>query len=195
MARTAEWKAFHYTVRVRNLSCSGLGVGSGFLVDSRTLVTNRHVVQDANRLSVSTWDGHHLAVSAESVATLADLAVIRLTEGSHRVAPFGGDDPVVGAPVYAVGYPRGGRITAEAGEVLGYTDGPALGNTGEVIEVSARVQPGNSGGPLVDRSGAVVGVVYAIDRRSGHGLAVPLTMLRTLLERDAFQEQVRSPGC
>ena len=176
-----EWRAFQFTVRVRNLACDSLGIGSGFLVDSTTLVTNRHVVEGARKLWVSTWDGRHLEVEAESIATIADLAIVRLRHADIPVATLSGVDAAVGSSIHAVGYPGGGRITATDGKVLGFRDGPAVGNTGQVVEIDALVRPGNSGGPVVDEHGNVVAVVYATDTLNGTGLAIPMSTVRAVM--------------
>lgn len=181
IADSVAWRSRAYTVRVQNLTCEGLGVGSGFLIDEHTLVTNRHVVDGARRLAVSTWDGHRLEVSTGEEATIADLALIRLKEEAGPVAALGGANPAVGAPVYAAGYPGGGRFRITEGEVTGYVDGAFRENRGRVVEIDATVRPGNSGGPLIDAAGDVVGVVYAIDLMSRRALALPISTLKSVL--------------
>ena len=187
-----EWRAFQFTVRVRNLACDSLGVGSGFLVDANTLVTNRHVVEGAQRLSVSTWDGRQLEVDADSIATIADIAIVRLRHTDVPVATLAGADAAVGSSVHTVGYPGGGRITATDGKVLGFRDGPAVGNTGQVVEIDAPIRPGNSGGPVVDEHGNVVAVVYARDTASGVGLAIPMSTLTTVIRDASFSPKTKA---
>ena len=188
-----EWHALQFTVRVRNLACDSLGVGSGFLVDANTLVTNRHVVEGARRLWVSTWDGRQLEVEADSVATIADLAIVRLRHADIPVATLAGADAAVGSSVHAVGYPGGGRITATEGKVLGFRDGPAVGNTGQVVEIDALIRPGNSGGPVVDEHGNVVAVVYATDTLNGTGLAIPMSTVRAVMSQASFAPEADTP--
>lgn len=93
----------------------------------------------------------------------------------------------------AVGYPLGGALTLTHGKVLGYLDGtkldPSIAFPGQVIEVSAPVKHGNSGGPLLDARGRLVGVVFAAQpgasytSSSGRTLALPLNSIRTLSQR------------
>lgn len=184
--------ALGYTVRVRNRSCEGLGIGSGFLVDERTLITNRHVVQGATSLSVSTWDGRELSVRADEQASIADLAVIHLSSPIAPVADLAGADAQPGASVLIAGYPHGGPADVLAGEILGYTDGAELGNTAKVMQLAVDIQPGNSGGPVVDLDGNVVGVVYAVQTGTAIGLSVPLSTLRAAIDSKGFTSQPTS---
>lgn len=67
------------------------------------------------------------------------------------------------------------------GRVVGYIKGASIGSYGQVMEITNRVKPGNSGSALLDREGVVVGVVFARDLRNGYGLAVPVKELRGFL--------------
>ena len=173
-------------VRIRNVRCAGLSVGSGFAVDAHTLVTNRHVIDGARELQLETFDGRSVPVTASAAATVADVAVLR-TEGElPQSVRLASTDPVAGAPVTIVGYPRGGARTATRGEVEGYADDP-LGGATRVFVASAHVEAGNSGGPVLDDSGVVVGVVYAAEEGSGRSISVPVSVFRRLLDaRDGF---------
>jgi S1-C subfamily serine protease len=167
-------------VRIRTRTCDSVGVGSGFLVDPTTVVTNRHVVAAAKTIDVETWDGRSLKVASAGEAGDVDLAVIHLAE-PYQVSELAGADPTAGDDVRAVGYPEGDEITATAGRVIGYTDGEEGETTGQTLQVSTVIHPGNSGGPLLDGHDHVVGVVFAIDVRSAAGLAIPLSQLQTAL--------------
>jgi S1-C subfamily serine protease len=76
--------------------------------------------------------------------------------------------------------------------VVDFVDGSNLGVPGEVMRLTANVQPGNSGGPVLDGRGHVVGIVYAIELATGYGLAIPPDTLRTLTSAGGFQ---RVPAC
>lgn len=176
------------TVRVRNLSCQGLGTGSGAIVGD-VLVTNRHVVQGADRLEVSTVDGQRVEVEVAAVAQETDLAVLRVRgelPGGLALAPA---DPAPGDPVTAVGFPGGERLTFSAGEVLEAGSAAEVGEE-SVVVVSARVRPGNSGGPLLDAEGRLAGVVFALRTTDGAGLAIPASRLQRALSDDEAIEPV-----
>jgi S1-C subfamily serine protease len=103
-----------------------------------------------------------------------------------------GDLASSGDAVTAVGYPLGGPLTLSAGTVIDRVDGASLGIEGPVMRLTATVRPGNSGGPVLDRKGHVVGIVYAIERATGFGLAVPVDTLRSLVRAGGFDDL---PAC
>ena len=179
-AESARQRAAEVTMRVRNRSCDGVATGSGFAVGPRRLVTNRHVVEGAEELQLDTWDGRSVSVAVHRVAYLHDLALIATLEPLPRVALLAADDPEPGARVTAVGFPLGGPLTQTRGKVVDRVAG-VLGESGKVLRVSTAVTHGNSGGPLLDHAGQVVGVIYAGETRTRYGLAIPVSTLRDLL--------------
>lgn len=175
-----ERRAERLTVRVRNLSCEGVATGSGFAVDRSTLVTNRHVVAGADRLEVNTWDGRTLEVRAAEVGVLGDVAYVTVDGDLPVVADLSGT-AAPGSDVRAVGYPLGGPFVIQQGTVVDRIRGDAFGVPGEILRISAPLQPGNSGGPLLDARGRVAGVVYAIEVATGFGLAFPISTMDALV--------------
>jgi S1-C subfamily serine protease len=179
-------KAEEMVVRIRNINCQGLDIGSGFAIDAHTLLTNRHVLAGASELEVSTWDGHDYRVTAADVGRLVDLGVVRV----NRNLPYHTyvhARPVVGERVQFVGFPLGGPETFSAGRIVGFASGANLCVAGKVIRLTANVQPGNSGGPVLDSKGRVVAIVYAIELATGYGLAIPLDTLHSLIRVGGFQ--------
>jgi S1-C subfamily serine protease len=154
------------TLRVRNISCDGESIGSAFAVDRHTLITNRHVLAGAAVLELNEWDGTSIEadLSGASTGRLVDIGVSSVARNLPAVAKQG-PAPRPGDPVSAVGYPLGGQLTVSKGTVLRYRDGrtldPSIAFDGQVIEISAKVKHGNSGGPLLDAQGRVVGVIFA----------------------------------
>jgi S1-C subfamily serine protease len=179
-------EAKRLTVRVRNVGCQGIATGSGFALTRNLLITNRHVLAGASLLQVSTWDGHSFQVSTAAVGRLGDLGIAQVEGRLPLVGRFG-PAPTRGASVTAVGYPLGGPLRLSHGLVVDRVDGGQLGIPGSVLRVTARVQPGNSGGPLLESDGLIGGVVYAIERRSGYGLAIPVDTLRRLARIGGFE--------
>jgi S1-C subfamily serine protease len=178
--------AREFTVRIRALGCDRFGTGSGFVLDDGLIVTNRHVVGQPREVAISTWDGRSFEATVDGIAQDADLAVIRvrgldLPPATVRTAPA-----VVGESIAVIGYPGGGGATITTGRVLGFTEGPILGETIPAIRVDAEVKPGNSGGPLIDADGLVIGVIFALTGPGGDGLAVPVDALIARLDRQGF---------
>ena len=182
------------TLRIRNISCGQAAIGSGFAFDAHTLITNRHVIAGAAALQADTWDGQTIDLDVSQAATglLVDIGVIHLAQ-SLPVVATAGPEPAVGAPVTAVGYPLGGALTITHGRVLAHLDGntlpPEIAFDGQVMEVSAPVKHGNSGGPLLDSRGRLVGVVFAArpgvtyTASSGITYVLPLSSVNALLQQ------------
>lgn len=176
-------RAQRITVRVRNLSCQGVGIGSGFAINRTTLVTNRHVVTEADVLEINTSDGRTLQVTAAEIGVLGDVAFVTVNGSLPVSADLEGRAPP-GSDIAAVGYPLGGPLTLARGVVIDRIAGQRFNVEGPIVRISAEVQPGNSGGPLLDREGRVAGiVVYAIESATGLGLAIPMDTVNSLLRR------------
>lgn len=188
-AESAARAAERSTVRVRNRACEGLATGSGVVLDGTTLVTNRHVVEGADELEVSTWDGRTYPVTVASTATRADLAVARVDGELPPPLQPAADDPSPGTDVSAVGYPLGSELAFADGRVVDYREGGPYGEEGVVLRVTSQLRPGNSGGPLVDGDGRLVGVVFAVEASTDLGLAVPVSQVQAVLgDETAFRE-------
>ena len=183
---SAERKARKLTVRVRNVSCLGVGVGSGFAIAKDVLVTNRHVLAGAQSIEVSTWDGRTLSATRAEVGVLGDLGLAYVSGRLPQVGTYGAP-PRAGDAVTVVGYPGGGELTFSRGTVLDLRPGRRYGIEGRIMRLTARVIPGNSGGPVLDRRGKVAGVVYAYEIATGLGLAIPVDTLRRLVREGGYE--------
>lgn len=181
------------SIRVRAVTCAGLSIGSSFAVDPTTLVTNRHVVSGASSLQLDTAGGASVSVRVAGSAYVQDLAIVRTATPVSPVLRLAAADPRVGTPVSAVGYPRGGPPSVTGGTVLRYQVDPLQSNASRVILTDAYVTHGNSGGPLLNGSGQVVGVIYAGDS-NGHSLAIPVSALRRVLADRSSLGPVRPCG-
>ncbi len=179
-------------VRIRNVGCEGLSTGSGFALDARTIVTNKHVVDSSRSLQLLTYDGRDGAARTASTADLADLAVVRTAQDLPSTPTLAEQDPAPGDPVTVVGYPEGGRLTVTKGSVIGTTTDPLHENLGEVLVTDAPVEPGSSGSAALDDAGRVIGVVYA-KTSTDKSLLVPVSTLRDLLADEASFTPV--PAC
>jgi S1-C subfamily serine protease len=189
-------QAQRMTVRVRNVGCDSLKTGTGFAFDAHTLITNRHVVEDTSELQVTTYDGRTIAVTAASVAAVADLAIITTEESIGAGAVLAQEDPVEGDAITVVGYPNGGVLTTVSGVVLGATGDPLGAALGTVLATTAPVEPGSSGSPVLNERGEVVGVIYA-KNDADQSFMVPVSLLRTLLDEEQLlvpQQQSCNPS-
>ncbi len=189
-------QAQRMTVRVRNVGCDHLQTGTGFAFDAHTLITNRHVVEDTSELQVTTYDGRTIAVTAASVAAVADLAIITTEESIGAGAVLAQEDPVEGDAITVVGYPNGGQLTTVSGVVLGATGDPLGAALGTVLATTAPVEPGSSGSPVLNERGEVVGVIYA-KNEAEQSFMVPVSLLRALLDEEQLlvpQQQSCNPS-
>jgi serine protease Do len=156
------------------------GAGSGFIIDpSGIIVTNAHVVGNAERIVVGLADGTQLPASVLGVDELTDVAVIKVASSNPLPAVGWGDSRAleVGDWVVAAGNPfgLGGSVTAGIVSARGRDIG--AGPFDDFIQIDAPINPGNSGGPVFNEDGQVVGMNTAIVSPSGGsvgiGFAVP----------------------
>jgi S1-C subfamily serine protease len=183
---SADRKAHRLTVRVRNVSCLGVGIGSGFAIARDVLVTNRHVLAGAERIEVSTWDGRTLPATAAEVGVLGDLGVAYVEGRLPQVGSYGAS-PRPGDEVTVVGYPGGEELTLSPGTVVDLLPGGGYGIPGRIMRLTSRVVPGNSGGPVLDRRGKIAGVVYAYEPTTSFALAIPVDTLSRLTRKGGYE--------
>lgn len=161
-------------VRVNAASAAGASVGAGVIVDDAAdILTSLHVVDGADRVTVRFADGTESGARVTATLPEKDIAVLRPDTPPARFAPATLGDPgrvAVGAPVFAIGHPFGLTGSLSAGVVSGL--GRALTVPGGapldgLIQFDAAVNPGSSGGPLVDAKGEVVGIVTGLVNPAG----------------------------
>ena len=176
------------------------GFGSGFLIDATgVVVTNNHVVRDSSVVEVTLQDGRKFTSKDIRRDPKADLAVIRLeTKDALPFLEFGDSDAMeVGDRVLAVGAPFGLTGSVTQGIVSGKSRNLNLNLYEDFLQTDAAVNPGNSGGPLVNMEGRVVGLTAAIKTRSGGfqgvGLAVSSKLAKTVAEQLVKNGTVRRP--
>lgn len=164
--------------------------GTGFIFDGRGyILTNYHVVDGASSVRVILEDGTELAGKVLGSDPSNDLAVVSVDPRGRTlpVLPLGDSDAVEpGEPAIAIGFPLGEGKSVTAGIVSGKnraSDSPAGWRQVGMIQTDAALNPGNSGGPLLNAAGQVIGInAQAVSRGfGGIGLAVPINTARRLL--------------
>lgn len=171
-------------------------LGSGVVVSSQGLiVTNGHVVRGLTEIEVELVDGRRAAAALLGIDDATDLAVLRVPLNDLKPIEIGDPSQLrIGDVVLAIGNPYGIGQTVSLGIVSG-TGRSQLGLTQieDFIQTDAAINPGSSGGALVDSSGRLVGIATAGVTESGHseglGLAIPSTLVTRVA--DAFSEHGR----
>ena len=163
---------------------AGEGAGSGMiLTPDGFILTNNHVVENAESIEVRLTDGSHYPARIVGTDPATDLAVIKVDENGLPIVEFGNSDRLkVGQLAIAIGNPLGFQSTVSTG-VISALGRAMRGNGGRLIEnviqTDVGLNPGNSGGPLVDSRGRVIGVNSAIIARAqGISLSIPINTAR-----------------
>jgi Do/DeqQ family serine protease len=173
--------------------------GSGVIVDAKKgyILTNHHVVENADKITVTLWDDRSLSAKVVGSDQGSDLALLQVASDNLVEMPFGDSSRLrVGDYVVAIGNPFGFSNTVTSGIVS------ALGRSGinaenyeDFIQTDASINPGNSGGALVSLEGQLVGINSAIISRTGGnigiGFAIPVNMARSIMEQLVSYGSVR----
>ena len=172
---------------------AGNATGTGFVIDEEGhLVTNNHVVGDSQTVSIRFADESEEQGRVIGTDPSTDIALVQVDLTGHDVTPVklgSSADVEVGDPVYAIGNPFGLERSLTAGIVSAVDrdiTAPNHFTINDVIQTDAPVNPGNSGGPLLDASGNVIGVVSQIQSENGGnigiGYAVPSDTVRNVVD-------------
>ncbi len=166
------------------------GAGSGWIIDSNgTIVTNNHVVDGADSITVTTLDGKTYNASVINSDPANDLALVKITPTSSLPGIKTGDASKLrtGDWVLAIGNPLGEGIIASEGIVsrLGVTVSLSPTETyNNLIETTAAINPGNSGGPLVNMAGEVIGITtLGASGYQGMGYAISMTNALPIIQK------------
>lgn len=166
-----------------------VSVASGVIVDARNgyILTNSHVVVDAQTVVITLNDGHHYTAKIIGIDKPSDIALLQIKAKNLTVIPLGNSsDLKVGDFVAAIGNPFGLNQTVTSGIVsgLGRTT-LGIENYENFIQTDASINPGNSGGALINMHGQLIGINTAIlapDRGSiGIGFAIPVNMVKSVM--------------
>lgn len=191
-------------VKVRSLapSCQKVLEGSGFVISPDRVMTNAHVVAGSNSVQVYA-SGNPLDATVVSYNPLVDIAILAVPHLPPPPLAFAQTDGKTGENVVVLGYPGGGNFTATPARIreLIKLSGPDIYRdpkpvTREVYTIRAKVEQGNSGGPLIDLSGNVLGVVFgaAVDDPDT-GFVLTAGEVASQLARIGDTQQVATGSC
>ncbi len=179
------------------------GVGSGVIYDQNGWVlTNRHVVEGSEEMTVELKDGSRYEGRVYGIDTLTDLAIVKIDPKGDELFTSAavGDSSMlkVGQLVVAIGSPLGtysnsvtSGIVSATGRSITVQDGTTLDN---LIQTDAAINPGNSGGPLLDAAGNVIGINTAVATDSnGIGFAIPINIARPIMQQAVAGKELARP--
>lgn len=177
---------------IKKTNNSELWTGTGYAINNDCIVTNNHVIEDAKNIIVKGIKGNFdIGYKAEVLATdkSNDIAILKIIDSNFKGfgnIPYNIDSRMadVGEDLFVLGYP----LTNELGSEIKLTNGIISSRTGyqgnvSTYQISAPVQPGNSGGPMFDKKGNVIGIVVAgVPGAENVGYAIKTSYLKILLE-------------
>jgi 2-alkenal reductase len=184
---------------------TGSGIGTGFIYDADGwILTNKHVVEGANQVTVILADSRELSGRVYGIDTLTDLAIVKVDEGGLPTVTVGSSANLEqGQLAIAIGNPLGEfENTVTTGVISGLgrqiVAGDAAQTSAEqlnnLIQTDAAINPGNSGGPLLDSAGQVIGVNTAVSQEAqGIGFAIPVDVARPIMDQAVRGQQLARP--
>lgn len=159
-----------------------ISLGSGFIVETGKIATNLHVIEGAKYgyVLVNGSSTKHKIEGYFSIDEQNDLAILSVPTITGKSLPLASSKPEIGEKVYAIGNPKGLSGTISEGIISGIRN---LENA-ELIQITAPISPGSSGGPVIGNSGQIIGVAVGT-LASGQNLnfAIPSTLLKSLIDK------------
>ncbi|MGD0796148.1 MAG: trypsin-like peptidase domain-containing protein [Acidobacteriaceae bacterium] len=179
------------------------GQGSGFILNKEGLIlTNNHVIDNAQKVEVTLSNGHKYKAAVVTVDKGHDLALVKIDAPDLIPATLAETSTglTVGQRVYAIGNPFGlsGTMTRGIISAIRSVRGPQGNPIEDAIQTDASVNPGNSGGPLLNSRGEVIGITTMIasngaEQSSGIGFAIPINTAKAVLDDFAKYGRIRRP--
>ncbi len=183
------------------------GLGSGFILDREGhILTNNHVIEGAQLVEVTLWNKKKYKAQVITKDTIHDIALLQINNAADLTpATLASTNAlVVGQQVYAVGNPFGfsGTMTRGIISALRSVQLPSGNKIDNAIQTDASVNPGNSGGPLLNSRGEVIGITTMIasnpnggaEQSAGIGFAIPVATAKAVLDDFARYGRVRRPS-
>lgn len=183
------------------------GQGSGFILDQQGhILTNNHVIDNAQLVEVTLWDKKKYKATVVGVDKNHDLALLQIKGAANLMPATLADSSglVVGQRVYAIGNPFGfsGTMTRGIISAIRSVMMPSGNKIEDAIQTDASVNPGNSGGPLLNSRGEVIGITTLIasnpnggaDQSAGIGFAIPIQTAKATIDDFARYGRARRPS-
>jgi S1-C subfamily serine protease len=182
------------------------GQGSGFILNKEgQILTNYHVIANAQKLEVNTYDKHTYKARIVATDPHHDLALLQITAPNLTPSVLAdSQNLVVGQKVYAIGNPFGlsGTMTTGIISAKRSIQGPSGDLIDNAIQTDAAINPGNSGGPLLNSRGEVIGITsliatnpnQSVDQNAGIGFAIPIDTAKAVLGDIERYGHVRRPS-
>jgi S1-C subfamily serine protease len=180
------------------------GQGSGFILDKQGhILTNNHVIDNAQKVEVTLSDKHKYKATVVGVDKGHDLALLQISNAPDLQPATLAESAnlTVGQRVYAIGNPFGlsGTMTRGIISAIRSIRGPGNSPIEDAIQTDAAVNPGNSGGPLLNSRGEVIGITTLIanngaDQSSGIGFAIPVNTAKAVIADFAKYGRIRRPS-
>lgn len=160
---------------------SGNSEGSGFAIGSNTVVTNAHVIDEASDIKLSTYSGDVYNARVYLIDDDFDIAILSVNDSTFTPLNIGDSNQIkVGDDIYAVGAPKSMDYTLTKGVI---SNKKRQIGTYSYIQIDAAINSGNSGGPLFNDDGQVIGVnSLKVSDAEGIGLAIPMESVVTFLK-------------
>ena len=183
-------------VSVKAFKSKEVGFGSGVILSADGyIMSNAHVIKDSNKFQVELYDRRRVTARLIGVDNESDLAVLKIEADNLIPAVWGDSDSIeVGSMVWAIGSPYEFTQTITSGILSGKNRrGDAYHNKQTLLQTDAAVNPGNSGGPLVDIQGKVIGINTSIFGKTFQGIsfAVPSSTAEFVFEHLVANQKVR----
>ncbi|WP_252242267.1 trypsin-like peptidase domain-containing protein [Clostridium sp. ZBS18] len=163
------------------------GLGSGFAIDKNTIITNAHVVNSSSYVTVKLYNGKSCIGNVSKIDKKIDLALVKVEENLIPLKFVSEDSTSIGKEVYAIGAPQDIPYTMTKGIVS--AKNRKIRNH-EYIQIDASINSGNSGGPLVDENGEVIGInTMKILDAEGIGFAIATSKINNFIN-NVTQENI-----
>jgi S1-C subfamily serine protease len=176
------------------------GTGSGFIIDAKgQIITNAHVVQGADKVTVNLKDGRSFAGKVMGLDTVTDVAVVKIEGENLPTVPLGDAAKIkAGEWAIAIGNPLGldNSVTAGIISATGRSSSQVGDSSKRVnyIQTDAAINPGNSGGPLLNATGQVIGMNTAILKNAqGLGFAIPIDQVQRIANQLVTKGKAEHP--